>query len=204
MRFVISTIGTLGDALPFIHVAAALRRRGHETTLLVNSAFQTLVESHDIAFESLGTTEEYNRVAHSEDFYHPMRGVKEISRQWILPGIERTLQYLRRAPGNGETVLIGSPVTVGLRIAQEIYGLPLHTLILSPFFLPSVHVAPVSPGITLPSWAPRSVKRVMQSAADRMLDGLLKPGINAIRSEQNLTALRSTVRSWWFSPESVI
>lgn len=204
MRFVFSTIGTLGDVLPFVQVAAELHNRGHETTLLVNPAFQALVESHGIGFEPLGTAEEYSRVAQSEDFYHPLRGVKAISSRWIVPGIRETLKYLERFRDARETVLVGSAVTIGLRMAQEMYGLPLHTLVLSPFFLPSVYVTPIPPGFALPQWAPRPLKKAMQSAADSMLDRLLKPEINAIRSERNLKALDSAVRSWWFSPQSVI
>ncbi len=204
MRFVLSTIGTLGDVLPFVEVAVALRHRGHETVLLVNANFQERVERNRIDFRPLGTREEYLRLAQHEDLYHPLRGVKEISQQWILPGIRKTLDYLASHRRSRETVLVGSTAAVGLRVANELYSLPMHTLVVSPFMLPSVHLTPISPGLSIPGWVPRPLKRIVQSLTDRALDGLLKPGINAIRLENGMAPLSSTVRSWWTSPDSVV
>jgi rhamnosyltransferase subunit B len=204
MRFLLSTIGTMGDAIPFVEIAAELRRRGHETLLLTNACFQEFAERRGIAFHAIGTREEYLRLAQDKELYHPLRGVKEMAEQWVLPGMRRTLEYLAANRPSGGTVLVGAPMTAGLRIAQELYGLAFHSIVLSPFMLPSVYHAPISPGFALPQWAPRPFKQAFKAFADKGLDGVLRAGINAIRAEYGLRPLATAVRSWWLSPTSVI
>jgi UDP:flavonoid glycosyltransferase YjiC (YdhE family) len=204
MRFLLSTIGTMGDAMPFIEIASALRRRGHEATLLASAYFRESAESNGVRFHPLGTAEEYLRLANDKDLYHPLRGVKKIAERWALPAMRGTLEYLMANRPSGDTVLVGAPVTVGLRTAQELFKLPLHTLILSPFMLPSLHLAPVAPGLSLPQWAPRGVKRAFQAMTDHGLDGIFKPSINSTRAEHGLPPITASVRSWWLSSTSVI
>jgi rhamnosyltransferase subunit B len=204
MRFILSSIGSMGDVLPFVEVARTLRQRGHETILLANGHFQPLAAKNGIEFHALGTSEEYLKLAQSEDAYHPLRGVKITAEQWILPYMHKTLDYLRAYRDSRDTVLVGTIATLGLRMANELYKLPMHSLVLSPFILPSLHLTPISPGFSLPAWSPRPLKTLFQSIVNRGLDDVLKPGINKLRSELKMSPLASSVRSWWLSPKSII
>jgi rhamnosyltransferase subunit B len=194
----------MGDVIPFLEIAGALRDRGHETVLLANSQFRELIVSRGVEFHAVGGKQEYLDLAQNEDLYHPLRGPKRIADQWILPSVRKTLDYLTIHPPGPDTVLVGSFSTVGLRMAKELYNLPMHTLVLSPFMLPSAHLPPVSPRMSVPAWTPRPFKTLYNSLADGALDHVLKPGINALRASCGLPLISSTVRRWWFSPDSVI
>lgn len=54
-RVAIATIGTSGDVRPYLALAIALQKSGHNVVLGTNSDFESLVTSHGIEFYSLGT-----------------------------------------------------------------------------------------------------------------------------------------------------
>ncbi len=53
-RIVISTIGTLGDVLPYIALSLELKRHGFDVTLGAPSDFEELINSHNIDFYNIG------------------------------------------------------------------------------------------------------------------------------------------------------
>jgi hypothetical protein len=54
-------------------------------------------------------------------------------------------------------------------MANRLYKLPMHSLVLSPFILPSLHLTPISPGFSLPAWS-RGIEDIIQSIVNRGLD----------------------------------
>ena len=54
--------------------------------------------------------------------------------------------------------VIGSAVAFGARVAQERFGVPLCSIVLSPFMMRSDHGTPVFRGWRLPDWMPRACK----------------------------------------------
>ena len=53
-RIAIVTLGTRGDVEPFVHVAAALQSAGAAVLLVTHESYAAFVESHGVAFASLG------------------------------------------------------------------------------------------------------------------------------------------------------
>jgi len=54
MEFVLLAMGTRGDVQPVIALAACLNRRGHHSTVVAASQFQSLVRLYNIDFKSCG------------------------------------------------------------------------------------------------------------------------------------------------------
>lgn len=61
-NFVISTHMTKGDVLPFLRFGSALRKRGHDVTLVTHGVFESLAVKAGISFCALDTPEEYEEV----------------------------------------------------------------------------------------------------------------------------------------------
>lgn len=61
-NFVLSTHMTNGDVLPFLRLAAALRKRGHRATLVTHGAFAPLAAKAGIDFVAIDTAEEYTAI----------------------------------------------------------------------------------------------------------------------------------------------
>ena len=50
MRVLLSTYGTRGDVQPFVALARALKRRGHEVAVCTPTGFREMVERHGVAY----------------------------------------------------------------------------------------------------------------------------------------------------------
>ncbi|HNB44354.1 MAG TPA: hypothetical protein PLL72_09155, partial [Burkholderiaceae bacterium] len=55
MRLLISTLGSSGDVLPFVRIAAQMRRRGHEVFLYANPMHEALVAPSGAVFRPVGS-----------------------------------------------------------------------------------------------------------------------------------------------------
>lgn len=204
MHFLIHGIGTGGDILPFIGIGRALRRRGHQVTLMALDQFQRMAWDAGLNFHSLGVAEQYFRVIDDPALWHPSRSLPLIASNWIIPQMRGTYEYIRQVHQPGETRIVGSAAAFGSRLAQEKLGVPLYSVVVSPFLMPSVHDPLVFRGWTAPSWVPRAGKATFQHLLDKMLDRLLIPPVNEMRDELALPRLSGSVRDWWFSPDVIM
>ena len=50
MKFLIATVGSIGDVLPFLAVAEALRQRGHTVVIASNAGYAALVKRAGFEF----------------------------------------------------------------------------------------------------------------------------------------------------------
>lgn len=70
-RFLIATVGTLGDVLPLLGPAAELRRRGHDIVIAAPPTFGTLVEAAGLRWVPYGSSDEQSAQANAavDDFW---------------------------------------------------------------------------------------------------------------------------------------
>lgn len=61
-NFVLSTHNTNGDVLPFLRLASALVKRGHQATLVTHGAFAPIAEKAGIGFRAIDRLEEYTEI----------------------------------------------------------------------------------------------------------------------------------------------
>src|SRR5688572_21447187 len=105
----------------------------------------------------------------------------------------------------GETVLVGSSLAFGARVARDERGIPMATVHLSPAIFRTEHDMPKLPGVPVPNWAPRWMKRKFWEAGDRfMIDPVVAPGLNAFRVEKGLKPVKRVLHDWWHSPDLVV
>jgi UDP:flavonoid glycosyltransferase YjiC (YdhE family) len=90
------------------------------------------------------------------------------------------------------------------RLIQEKLGVPLVSVVLQPWMIPSVFAPPVMMGgLTLPRWAPRAIVKTYFRALDGFGALLLGRELNSLRASLGLKRVRR-IFQWWFSPELVI
>jgi rhamnosyltransferase subunit B len=63
MHFLFCAVGTNGDVLPLLAIAAELRRRAHRTTLIAGRGFAETAASLSVEYVSLSTAEDHKAVA---------------------------------------------------------------------------------------------------------------------------------------------
>src|SRR5687768_6199245 len=124
MNVILVPVGSHGDVHPFVGLGIALRGRGHRVTVVSSAYFEPLVRRVGLDMVPLGTSELYREIAADPDLWHPTRGFKAIFRRAVHPFIRPTFEAIERLHVPGETVVVGSSLAFGARVAQEVMGVP--------------------------------------------------------------------------------
>ncbi len=204
MKIIITALGSGGDVFPFIALGQVLQQRGHTVALLANPHFAETVAQAGLSLVPLGTEDEYLAALRQPELWHPRRGFAVIWRQ-LMELTPRILATLEAQIIPGQTVLVGSTLSLATRLAQERHGLPTAMVHLSPNCFLSAYEFPVTSARQLPSWMPLWARRALLAAIDRgMLDVTCAPPLNALRATLGLPPVRSVMRHWLHSPELTI
>jgi len=201
MKIVITALGSGGDVFPFIALGQVLQQRGHTVALLANPHFAETVARAGLSLVPLGTEDEYLAALRQPEIWHPRRGFAVIWRQ-LMELTPRILATLEAQIIPHQTVLVGSTLSLAIRLAQERHGLPAATVHLSPNCFLSAYEFPVTSARALPSWMPLWARQVLLAAIDRgMLDATCARSLNGLRATLGLPPVRSVMRRWLHSPD---
>jgi len=203
-HFLLIPVGSHGDVNPFVGLGAALKSRGHRVTVATNGYFEDLVRKEGLEFVELGSRDEFLRMVNHPDLWDPVRSAYLIYREGVVPLLRPMYKMIEQEAVPGETVLVGSILAFGARIAQEKLRLSFASVHLQPAVFRSCIKPPLIPGLhwvrKLPPWAVRGVFRVVDEVVDRMIG----PEINRFRGELGLAPAHRFIDQWWHSPQRVI
>jgi len=204
MRIIMTPVGSGGDVHPYVSVALALQRRGHDVSMIINPHFEPLLDRVGLPFVPIGTADDYDAVLSHPDLWHGRRGLGVLGgalRRWGREGFE----LIRAEAGRGAPVLVAPGLAFSARVAHEVLGLPLVTMHLQPSCLVSAHETPVLHARlrSINRW-PALLKRLVLTLGDRLADRALAPAANSLRAELDLPPVRRITSQWWHSPQRVI
>lgn len=206
MRLLLCAAGTAGDVHPLLAIAHGMRSRGHDVTLLANPAYAKLAEEAGVEFAPVGTAEELHALEHDPRSWNYAFGW----RHWLArcgAGMARELYHaIAERVEPGRTVVAGSYLTLGARLAQEKLGLPGATLHLNSHTIRTIYnIHSMPPPMFLGPWVPRWLVRVEYWFADTFwIDPVVRGELNRCRKELGLPSLRRVANGWWHSPDLVI
>ena len=204
MRILMIPVGSAGDVHPHVGIGLALKRRGHDVSVLTNAYFEPLLSRVGLPLVPLGTVDDYRRTLEHPDLWRPHRALGVIG-EAIRPHATEIARVLRERTRGDPPLLVAHPLAFGARVAQEALGLRLVTLHLQATGFMSRHDTAV-PHVWLRSvsrW-PMPVKRLLVVAGDRLSDQALAPAVHDLCAEFGLPPPRNIVREWWHSPHRVI
>lgn len=204
MRILILAVGSAGDVYPFIVIGQALRARGLEVTLMATANFQARVEAAGLQFVSGLSQQELDASVLDPDLWHPVKGFATLWKQMArhLPtAYAQQLALVKEAP----TLIVASTLGLTGRLLQEAHGVPLVTVHLAPSCFLTAHDTSVRRGLHWPRSLPRWLVRVMLDLVERlMLDPVVRPAINRLRTTLGLAPVRRVMSRWLHSPQQVI
>src|SRR3954447_13220731 len=111
MDFFLVTLGSHGDVHPFVGLGATLRARGHRVSIAASEHFGPLIEKAGLELISLGTDEEYRKLAGNPDLWKPSGGFHVVmeSVKVLLP---RVYEIVVKRVVPGETVVVASSLAM--------------------------------------------------------------------------------------------
>lgn len=205
MRVVVATVGSLGDVLPFLAVARALRARGHRVEFLTNPRFEDVVRRSGVVFGGIGAASDAERTESHPDLWHPIRGFGVLWRYLCVPALaplyERIASFC--AAGQEPPVVLASPLALGARVARERFPMRLLTGYLAPANIRSVgdpmFIGAWQVGKRVPPWCRRAIWRAVDVVKlEPMAGEALKPW----RTRLGLPPIAgSTFGDWLHSPD---
>jgi len=204
MDFLLTSIGSHGDIHPFVGLGAELKKRGHRVTLLVNEYFEPLVRKVGLDFLPLGSAKIFEELSKNRELWNGQKGTLAVLSS-LNEAIPVQFDAVMKRAIKGETTVVASSLCLGARLAQDVTGLALATVHLSPAVFRSYIKPPKFAGAYTPRWMPRSMVRNLFRWADRFIvDPILLPTINPIRRQYNLPPVSGVFDSWIHSPDLVL
>lgn len=145
-RFLITTLGSLGDLHPYLAVARILVKRGHQAVIATTEDYRAAVKSAGVEFAAVGPSmaELGNYQMLVAKLYDVHRGTEYLVRHLVMPHLRTTYEHLLRA-SDGADLLVSHPLSVTLPLVAERRKLPWVATVLSPMSFMSCYDPPVIP-----------------------------------------------------------
>lgn len=168
MKVLLATLGSAGDLHPFLAVARALRRRGHDVELMSNAPYRSAVEAEDVPFRALCSERDHARTATHPDLWHPVRGFGVLWRHLAVPAVDPVLERVQALRSDGSPFcVLASPLAVGARLARAGDDFPLCSVYTAPGNLRPLDDPMFLGSWRVPSWVPPAGRRALWWGLDR-------------------------------------
>lgn len=131
MQFLLVTLGSIGDLMPYLVVADRLRARGHRCIIASNAGYAQLVQGSGFPFVSI-----WERGTQSLDAALAGDSAKawdQVRTQMFEPAAEPTLRCICDVASVAPTIVLASWSAFGAARARAQLGVKLATLWLSPY-----------------------------------------------------------------------
>lgn len=202
-RIIVVAVGSAGDVHPMAALAQALQQRGARVCLLASAHFSGLAARLGLEFVAMGTDEDFQQAMRDPELWHPRRGLKTVWR-YAADSVGASHDWIAAHAGP-DTILVGSTLAFGARIAHDTLGLPLVSVHLAPSVLMSAQDPPQFAAWALPRWLPHGWVSALWSLIERFqLDPVLAPTINAVRRRHGLAPVRHMMRRYLHAPQCVL
>lgn len=128
--FLLMTLGSLGDVMPFLVLADRLRQRGHRVVLASNAGYAGMAKAMGVEFAAI-----WQRSDQSLDgliAQDPARAWNVVRDKMFVPAIEPALACIRHFAEQGNCTVLAAWTVFGARKARKQSHFPLATFYLSP------------------------------------------------------------------------
>ncbi|HYZ83112.1 MAG TPA: hypothetical protein VE621_01840, partial [Bryobacteraceae bacterium] len=188
---------------PLVGLSRVFASEGHSVTFFTTAVFADVVERCGLRFVPTATAEEYHAVRARAAAANGLELSKSVWKSLInhvRPVFDRLV-----SEADENTVIVAHPWALAARLMQEKHGVPLVTLHVSPATFLSAKLPPIHKPFPIPLWIPYSVRSGLFWALERgVLDPILGPDINRLRSELGLPSVTRIYGRWIHSPQGVL
>jgi len=128
--FLLMTLGSLGDFMPFLALADRLRHRGHRVVIASNAGYAAMAQAMGIEFAAI-----WQRSDQSLDgliAQDPARAWQVVKEQMFLPAIEPAQACIRHYRKEKDCTVLAAWTVLGARLARRQSRFPLGSFYLSP------------------------------------------------------------------------
>lgn len=178
--YLLYSLGTAGDALPFIKIAASLSASGKKAAFIGSEKFASLANSMEVEFFSVSS-----RAAYESTYNNPLTWSRNHAQnhynEFHFPAIKPTFKFIQKMVQQGQKpLIIYQDVLSGARMAAEEFGLKSCQVVLAPQGIGSV-LSPAYPmrrQVEERLWSeifPQIREKAKKDTYDRLVRALINP-----------------------------
>ncbi|HEY4078790.1 MAG TPA: nucleotide disphospho-sugar-binding domain-containing protein [Rhizomicrobium sp.] len=130
MKFLIVSLGSIGDLMPFLAVAERLRARGHQAVIASNAGYAQLV--HGAGFEFAAIWQRDQQSLDEVIAHDPLAAWRTVRAQMFVPATQPAFNFIADHARGGPCTILASWSAFGARRAHAQLKLPLCNVYLSP------------------------------------------------------------------------
>ena len=130
MKYLLITIGSIGDLMPFLAVADALRQRKHQVVIAANAGYAALVQAS--GFEFAVISDRPQQALDDVLTHRPGEAWEKIRQDVLVPATGPVRNFIAHHAQSGPCKVLASWTAFGARLAQRELGVSLHSTYLSP------------------------------------------------------------------------
>jgi rhamnosyltransferase subunit B len=201
-RVAVLAVGSGGDVAPLAAIAAAVARRGFETTLLAPARYARMA-APDVQFQHIGADDVFSEVFDGPAVWTARHG---LSASWRYYGaaLQSGIDALESGWSPADTVLISSTFALAARLAEARWGFRNTTVHLSPAVIFSRERPSRWPAMSIPPSWPRPLQHVLAGAAERfMIDPVIARAITPAFKARGIVVPRRLFSRLIHSPHRV-
>jgi rhamnosyltransferase subunit B len=189
-QLILASVGSAGDAHPYIAIGHAMRARGHAVAMFSNTLHQNAIEAAGLEFMDAGPTLDYSACVGNPNLWHPIKGMGVLWRTLLAPSIAPLYRALQSRQQRQQPLhVLAGPQMLGARLAQLHLGVPLTTAYTAPSMLRSCTAPITIANSHWPQGTPHWLLRGVWKAIDRYkLEPMARTGLNAICLELGVPA----------------
>jgi rhamnosyltransferase subunit B len=189
MDYLFYSLGTVGDALPFLKLAAALNSKGASAAFIGNEKFSSLADSFGVEFHAVSSRLEYEKAYNSPLTWSPSYNQNHYN-QFHLPAIKPTFQTIEKFVKAGQKpFVVFQDALCGARMACIEFDLPFCQVVLAPSGIVSCQspAYPMRKMIPEAAWT-QIIPKLLEKNAKDTHERLVVPFINPVRNELGIRA----------------
>jgi rhamnosyltransferase subunit B len=187
---------------PLLGLSGIFASQGHSVTFFTNGVFADVVERCGLRFVPTGTAEAHHALRARAAATNALELSKSVWKS-LINSVRPVFEMLV-SEADGNTVIVAHPWALAARFIQEKHGVPLVTLHVSPATFLSAKLPPIHKPFPILR-LPYSVRSGLFWALERgVLDRILGPDINRLRSELGLPPVKRIYGRWIHSPQGVL
>ncbi len=154
-HYVLITVGTFGDVLPFMRIAKTLTRMGRRATLITNAYHSRLLKNSGIDYIGIGTDDDYRRFITDPNLWHPRKGFEAVMRDYKQQLLQ-LVEAIGEATADGPAMAMAFPFAVpAAMMAEELGHLEkVASVYLAPSTLRTCHHPMRIGDHIVPKWVP--------------------------------------------------
>lgn len=132
-RYILTTLWTRGEVLPFIMLGQGLAQRGHEVTLVTHCHYAAMATSAGLDFAATDTPDEYQRFVSDGRLFNDAHGFAVAYESYVLPKVHHEYERILALPRADRAILVARALPgIAARMVSEKLNIPLVPVLTTP------------------------------------------------------------------------